>query len=353
MMRRVPDEAIPSRWAGRRAAAALVSAAVLAGCGGGSGEADTTATPSTATATHATTAPAQPATAPAKTTPAQPATAKTAPAEPAPAPDPAEPGPAKPAPATPAPAPAPAQPAPATLPGPAAQAAAVKRLARIGKPIRCGAGKLRLVALTFDDGPGRYTPIMLRQLREAGARATFFLVGKSIDRYPDIARTERPLAAIGEHSMTHANLPTLSRDAARAEIAGGKAKALQAAGDPVALFRPPYGNRTKQLDREIRRQKMAQILWDVDSTDSRITPPANFHEISARVRKHARPGSIVLMHENRGQTIRAMRSILPALAKRRLKLVTVPELLAADPPSRAQLDKGVNGCKASPAARRR
>ena len=246
-----------------------------------------------------------------------------------------------------------AKPAPAILPGPAAQAAAVKRLARIGKPIRCGAGTLRLVALTFDDGPGRYTPIVLRQLREAGARATFFLVGKSIDRYPDIARTERPLAAIGEHSMTHANLPTLSRDAARAEIAGGKAKALKAAGDPVDLFRPPYGNRTKQLDREIRRQKMAQILWDVDSTDSRITPPANFHEISARVRKHTRPGSIVLMHENRGQTIRAMRSILPALAKRRLKLVTVPELLAADPPTRAQLDKGVNGCKSGPAARRR
>jgi peptidoglycan/xylan/chitin deacetylase (PgdA/CDA1 family) len=98
---------------------------------------------------------------------------------------------------------------------------------------------------------------------------------------------------------------------------------------------------------------MAEILWDVDSTDSRITPPASFHEVSARVRKHARPGSIVLMHENRGQTIRAMRAILPALARRHLKLVTVPELLAADPPSTAQLAKGIDGCAAGPAARRR
>jgi peptidoglycan/xylan/chitin deacetylase (PgdA/CDA1 family) len=98
---------------------------------------------------------------------------------------------------------------------------------------------------------------------------------------------------------------------------------------------------------------MAQILWDVDSTDSRKTPPALFHEISARVREHARPGSIVLMHENRGQTIRAMRGILPALKRRHLKLVTVPELLAADPPSKAQIAKGVKGCKAGPAARRR
>ena len=241
----------------------------------------------------------------------------------------------------------------APLPGPSAQLAAVERFARLGRPIYCGAGKLRLVALTFDDGPGRYTPIVLRQLREAGARATFFLVGKSIDRFPRTPRLERERHAIGEHSMTHANLPTLSRAAAKAEIAGGKAKALEAAGEPVDLFRPPYGNRTKALDREIRRQGMAQILWDVDSTDSRITPPATFHEISARVRKYARPGSIVLMHENRGQTVRAMRAILPALKRRHLRLVTVPELLAADPPSRAQLAKGVDGCQAGPAARRR
>ncbi len=98
---------------------------------------------------------------------------------------------------------------------------------------------------------------------------------------------------------------------------------------------------------------MAQILWDVDSTDSRITPPATFHEISRRVRTYAQPGSIVLMHENRGQAIRAMRAILPALKRRHLKLVTVPELLAADPPSEAQLAKGVKGCKASAAGRRR
>jgi peptidoglycan/xylan/chitin deacetylase (PgdA/CDA1 family) len=240
---------------------------------------------------------------------------------------------------------------PAPLPDSAAQTAAIARLIRIGKPIYCGGGTRRLVALTFDDGPGRYTPIVLRQLREAGGRATFFLVGRSIDRFPHTPRTERALAAIGEHSMTHANLPTLSRAAARAEIAGGKRKARAATGEPVRLFRPPYGSRTPVLDREIRRQGMANVLWDVDSTDSRITPPSSFHEISARVRTHARPGSIVLMHENRGQTIRALRSILPALAKRHLELVTVPELLAADPPGRAQLDKGLEGCKARAAAR--
>jgi peptidoglycan/xylan/chitin deacetylase (PgdA/CDA1 family) len=295
----VPYEAIPSRWAGRRAAVALAATAAFAGCGG-AGQDDATPTRATTTAEPTTTAPARPA--------------------------------------------------PAALPGPAAQTAAIERLTRIGKPIYCGAGNLRLVALTFDDGPGRYTPIVLRQLREVGGRATFFLVGKSIDRFPDAARPERELAAIGDHSMTHPNLPTLSPAAAKAEIADGKAKALGATGEPVDLFRPPYGSRNPKLDREIRRQKMAEILWDVDSADSRVSPPADFHEISRRVRRNTRPGSIVLMHENRGQTIRAMRSILPALKKRNLELVTVRELLAADPPTQAQLDKGRKGC---PAARLR
>ena len=242
--------------------------------------------------------------------------------------------------------------APRALPGPTAQRAAVARLARLGRPVYCGGGKRRLVALTFDDGPGPYTPIILRQLDGAGARATFFLVGRSIQSFPQLPRLQRERHAIGDHSMTHANLPTLAPAAAKAEIAGGKAAALQAAGEPVDLFRPPYGSRTKALDREVGRQGMAQILWDVNSKDSRNTPPAGFHEISARVRTDARPGSIVLMHENRGQTARALRSILPALKRRHLKLVTVPELLAADPPSKAQLAMGATGCEAGSAARR-
>lgn len=242
-------------------------------------------------------------------------------------------------------APGHAQPQATTLPDRAAQQAAVKHFIREGRPISCGAGRKRLVALTFDDGPGRYTPIMLRQLRAAGAHATFFLVGRSIQRFPRTPALEREQAAIGEHTMTHADLSTLSRAAARAEIAQGKAMALHAAGPPIELFRPPYGRHDAAIDREVRRQGMAEILWSVDSTDSRVSPPADFHEISAHVRAHARPGSIVLMHENRGQTIRAVRSILPALKRRHLRLVTVPELLAADPPSAAQLKAGLKGCQ--------
>jgi peptidoglycan/xylan/chitin deacetylase (PgdA/CDA1 family) len=82
----------------------------------------------------------------------------------------------------------------------------------------------------------------------------------------------------------------------------------------------------------------------VDSGDSRVAPPQDFRAISATVRRFVRPGSIVLFHENRGQTIRALRSILPALRRRRLRAVTVPELMAADAPSIGQLRQGSAGC---------
>ena len=241
---------------------------------------------------------------------------------------------------------------PPGLPGPAEQDAAVKRFAAVGRPIRCGGGRRRFVALTFDDGPGPYTDKVLGELRRAGAHATFFVVGDSVHRFPSSMRRERAAAAIGNHTMTHANLPMLTRAAARDEIAGGRGAALLAAGGPVDLFRPPYGSRTAAIDREVQSQGMAQILWSVDSADSRRAPPADFHEIAERASHNSRPGSIVLMHENRGQTVRALRSILPALKRRRLRAVTVPELLAADPPSPAQLAAGQRGCD-PPAVRNR
>lgn len=242
---------------------------------------------------------------------------------------------------------APARPAPGTvaaLPAIAAQQAAIRRLASERRPVFCGGRHGDLVALTFDDGPGLYTHIALRELRKADQRATFFLVGTSLARFPHAADHERELAAIGDHTMSHANLTSLSLDGAMAEVRNGRNAALGAVGAPVDLFRPPYGAHTQAIDDQVGADGMVEVLWDVDSADSRVSPPADYREISANVRRNIRPGSIVLMHENRGQTIRALRGILPSLRRRGLHSVTVPELLAADPPSTAQLEQGRDGC---------
>src|SRR5262249_33982893 len=103
-----------------------------------------------------------------------------------------------------------------------AELAAVSRLARKGLPLFCGGREKRMVALTFDDGPGPYTTLAIRKLRQAHLRATFFLVGKSIRAYPDLARLEKPVADVGDHTMTHPFLPELSQSEMAYQIADAR-----------------------------------------------------------------------------------------------------------------------------------
>ena len=114
-----------------------------------------------------------------------------------------------------------------------------------------------------------------------------------------------------------------------------------AAGRPTRLFRPPYGLRNGGIDDTVRRLGMVDVIWSVDSLDS---AGADKHGIARAVVDNLRPGAIVLMHENRGQTIQALHEILPALRRKHLQPVPVSELLRRDPPSREQLDRGRNGC---------
>jgi peptidoglycan/xylan/chitin deacetylase (PgdA/CDA1 family) len=225
-----------------------------------------------------------------------------------------------------------------------AQQRALRRLIAAGRPVFCGGHRGHLVALTFDDGPGPYTGLALKELGRAHARATFFLVGRSVERFPQWPRRERRLAAIGDHTQTHPLLTQLAPAAAAAEIAEGRERALAAAGPPVQLFRPPYGGHDALIDGLVSRAGMVEVLWSIDSGDSQVVPPLDYAQIARNVATQVRPGSIVLMHENRGQTIRALRTILPMLRRRGLRSVTVPELLAADPPTSAQLAAGLAGC---------
>ncbi len=230
---------------------------------------------------------------------------------------------------------------------PAQEAAAVARLAKIGKPVYCGGGRNgRYVALTFDDGPGPYTHFAIKKLRQWKARSTFFLVGNRLrdPAWKGWPQREAEIAAIADHSWSHPYLPGLDLASARREVADTKRLAEQVTGTKVQVFRPPYGGRNASIDSISSELGMAQIIWDVDSGDS---AGANYAGIQRNVIAGLKPGAIILMHENRGQTIRALPTILPELKRRRLTAVTVPELLALDPPSEAQLAAGPNGCSAA------
>lgn len=223
----------------------------------------------------------------------------------------------------------------------ASEIAAVRRLASFGLPLYCGGTRRRLVALTFDDGPGVYTHYAIKKLEAAHLHATFFLVGKEIAAWPGLAQREKPVAMFGDHTMTHPYLPGLAYSAAVDEIAGAQRLIERTVHEPVLAFRPPYEAHTPAIDAAVKRLGMVEVLWDVDSADSL---GANYLGIEHNVVAGLYPGSIILMHENRGQTIRALDVIFAALRRRHLEAVTVPQLIAQDPPSLAQLRKGYEGC---------
>jgi peptidoglycan/xylan/chitin deacetylase (PgdA/CDA1 family) len=227
--------------------------------------------------------------------------------------------------------------------GPSKEAAAVKRFVKLGYPLWCGGHKGKYVALTFDDGPGPYTTrYAFKIFKQFHIRVTWFLVGRLLSSYPGVARKELPFGPLGDHTWSHPYLPALTFGSIAKEIASAQNAIEKASGRPVTLFRPPYGARTAAIDAEANSLGMLEVLWSIDSLDSQ---GADWNGITREVLNNVEPGSIVLFHENRGQTIRALKfNILPALRKRGFKTVTIPELLVKDPPSVKQLKAGPKGC---------
>ena len=209
--------------------------------------------------------------------------------------------------------------------------AALDRFAARGKPVYCGGAHGRYVALTFDDGPGAYTQRALAILRKRHLRATFFLIGRNVSARRDSVREElKSYDALGVHAWVHKSLDRRKQAKIRNQIVWTRNAIARATGADVRVFRPPYGARNARVDRVARRLGMVEVLWSIDSGDSQ---GKNWRQIGREVLRNIQPGSIVLMHDNRGQTIRALhRLILPGLEKRGLIPVTVPELLLLDPP---------------------
>ena len=227
------------------------------------------------------------------------------------------------------------------LASPGHQRRAVERFAAMGRPVYCGGSRGRYVALTFDDGPGDQTIAVLRALRGAGQRATFFVLGKQILEEPSLPRMQRAMGAVGDHSFSHAQLPRLDGRRLDEEVMRTRDVLAETSGGPVTLFRPPYGMRTGRVDRLVQNLGMLQVLWNVDTEDGRGAGPDRIYQLAA---EGMRPGSIILLHESAPNTLMALPQILAELERRGLRSVSVPELLALQPPSEAQVKAGGMGC---------
>lgn len=184
------------------------------------------------------------------------------------------------------------------------------------------------VAMTFDDGPHpQNTPRLLDILRARNIKATFYVIGRSVDLYPNVVRrTVAEGHEIGNHTHTHRLLSKLGNDEVRQEMRRCRDAIVRAAGVQPRTMRPPYGGML-QAQRELVYNEFGNpcILWSVDPLDWK-RPGAGV--ISSRILSGTNAGSIILAHDLHAQTVDAMPAALDGLLRRGFRFVTVSQLLA-------------------------
>ncbi len=187
----------------------------------------------------------------------------------------------------------------------------------------------KVVALTFDDGPDpQQTPQVLKILKQAQVKATFFVIGRSVEAFPKVAQqivAEGHI--IANHAWSH-RYHHFSAKAAAAEIDRTTAIIEKVTGQANYWFRPPGGRLDNGLVQYAQRDQQAVMMWSVDPRD--WEPGRSSRGIQTTVVRQTRPGGIVLLHDGGGPrqaTIKALPGIIADLKKQGYEFVTIPELL--------------------------
>lgn len=191
----------------------------------------------------------------------------------------------------------------------------------------------RVVALTFDDGPDPFhTPNVLDVLDQHQVKATFFMIGRQVERYPKVAREVlRRGHEIGNHSYSHPKLILMSPRRVRDEIERTD-KLLRDIGVSGEIhFRPPHASKFIVLPCVLVQMRKLSVLGDVDPEEWKQRPAAVMTE---SILRQVRPGSIIGLHDPMGaETLRTLQNILPALAAEGYHFETVSELVRRRAPS--------------------
>ncbi|MBN3522946.1 polysaccharide deacetylase family protein [Paenibacillus apiarius] len=188
------------------------------------------------------------------------------------------------------------------------------------------------IALTFDDGPDpKNTPKILELLKQYDAKATFFLVGRRVEKHPQLVKhTVSEGHEIGNHSYHHKYLrrgtsPAVIKD----EIIRAHRVIEEVSGIEPRLYRPPGGYYNENLVKVAQANDYRVVMWSWHQ-DTKDWSSPGVHRIVNKVLDHARNGDIVLMHDfndRSSQTVEALKEILPELKKRGYSFVTVSELM--------------------------
>lgn len=202
--------------------------------------------------------------------------------------------------------------------------------------IRHGTAHFKYVAITFDDGPDPiYTPEILDILEEKNVKATFFLVGKNVETYPEIARRiAREGHSIGNHTYSHRSLIPLSAKGTVSEIKKAEKVIEDVVGIRPTLFRPPRGVYSSFAREFLKQERYTIVLWGISAVDWAELAP---HKIVANVVKKVSSGSIILLHDsgdlitykggNRSSTVKALPKIIDELRDNGCEFVTIDQLI--------------------------
>ncbi len=182
---------------------------------------------------------------------------------------------------------------------------------------------VKKIAITFDDGPNAdYTQTLLDGLKERNVKATFFLLGKEVDRYPEIVQKIHDDGhLIGTHSYEHVNLNNLSDTAAIEQVNKTNTAIFDITGEYPEYIRPPFGCWKCNLDYETT---MIEVLWDIDPLDWKTS---NSDVIAKRVTSKVRENDIILLHDASESSVKAALKIIDELQNQGYMFVTVDEIL--------------------------
>jgi peptidoglycan/xylan/chitin deacetylase (PgdA/CDA1 family) len=197
-------------------------------------------------------------------------------------------------------------------------------------------GSHKIVALTFDDGPSPvWTPKILDELKTAGVKATFFMLGAYVAKYPEIARR---VAAEGHeienHTFDHHVLIYYSMEELEKEIKETEAVIKNVTGQTTRYFRPPKAWLTGEEKKKIKEMGYETVLWTLNSKDW-VTFDDKY--MVRYIVAHIQPGDIILFHDSGGvfnteggdrhETIKTIPRLVKRLEEEGYRFVTIRELL--------------------------
>ncbi len=205
--------------------------------------------------------------------------------------------------------------------------------------IRAGEHERHAVAITFDDGPSpSYTPKILSLLKQYQAHATFFVLGRKVEKYPGLIKTMlRAGHEVGNHTFDHPYLTKTDQLTREQEIeTTGLDLDLVGCPQKDRLLRPPYSAFDKRLVSYLDHTHKHLVLWSIDSGDWQGLDAATIvNNVLSRVQN----GSIIIFHDSdekdradRSPTVAALKVILPALRAAGYQLLTVSELIHGKKP---------------------